>query len=173
MSVFTRCVAVLLAVSTSAAAQAAIVVGDGWEGFPWVEYKGGDARFPKTGWGMLVLTDSTLAFHECFGERCPAMRGNRPGWKPTPVFSIALRSITEVQSSSRVKPADAGSRFMLGALATDKNEGLVGIVYETESSAEAPVFAMREAQSSALDAKIQFRLKRLRPDSLSSMKQPD
>lgn len=173
MRLFLRSLALLLSLSASAYAQDAIVVGDGWEGFPWVEYKGGDARFPKTGFGMLVLTDSSLAFHECFSQRCPSRRGGRPAWRPIPIFSIALRNITEVQASSRVKPADAGAKFMLGVLATDSNESMVGIVHETQTSAEAPVFAMREAQSSALEAKIQFRLKRLQADSLRSGGVPD
>lgn len=154
-----------LAFPAGLAAQPGIVTGEGWEAFPWIEYKGGHAQHSRVGWGLLLLTDSTLAFHECYLEQCPPQRGGRQRWKPTAIFSIRLRSITDVQSATRVKPASASARFMIGMLATDKNENLLAVTFETASSAEAPVFALGDGQASALDAKIRFRLKRIRGDS--------
>ena len=54
-----------------------------------------------------------------------------------------------------------GSKLALGLLAGDRKEELVGLVYESATSAEAPIFKTQKAQAAALEAKIRFRLKKL------------
>ncbi len=156
-------VAALLAINlpTLAVAQTIIAKPDREE-FEGVEYVGGDATQPKKLYGWLVLTDSTLSIHDCSGRReyCGAKeKGNY--YKPEPLFTIDLRRITSVESSSDVRGANAGSKILVGALAGDRKEEFVGLTYETKSSAEAPIFKTQKAQSAALEAKIRYRMKKL------------
>jgi hypothetical protein len=139
-----------------------IVAGDGWEAFLGVEYVGGHAKFGyKRPSLVLVLTDTTLSVYPCHDSFCSEPRG-RGRWKSDSlIFQVRLDQITAVDQSSRVKAASMGSKILIGFLASDKNEEFVGIGFETETSAEAPVFRTRQAQAGAIDAKIRFRLKRL------------
>jgi hypothetical protein len=154
--------AVLLPLALGAQAPA-VIAGDGWEAFPNVEYQGGDARFPKQLFGILVLTDSTLGFYPCRVTTefsCRDAKG-KSIWKDQPYFMIALSAVQHLQSSSRVRGASAGAKLMIGGLAGDRAQNFVSIVHETDSSAEAPLFQTTMAQSGAFEAKLRFRLKKL------------
>jgi hypothetical protein len=133
---------------------------DGRDEFQNVEYVGGDATQQKSRSGWLVVTDSTLSIHRCRLSGCLPHDKNRY-YEEVPDYQIPLRTITEVTSSSQVRGPSTGSRIALGVFAGDRSEEFVGIIYETESSAEAPVFRTKQAQSAALEAKLRFRLKRL------------
>lgn len=50
---------------------------------------------------------------------------------------------------------------MWGGCAFDQTEELVGFVYESETTAEAPVFKTERAQAAAIAVKVKFRLKKL------------
>lgn len=136
-----------------------ILVRDGWEGFPAVEYQGGDGTMPKKRTGMLVLTDSTLGFYSCPYD-CEH-DSKKPKFFDKPIFRLPLASVKEVSSSSQVRGATFGSKLMLGAFAGDRTEEFFGFVYESSTSAEAPVFKTMKAQSGAIEAKVKFRLKKL------------
>lgn len=153
----------LLALASSAAAQEPIIVGDGFEAFPGVEYRGGDARFSKQVFGVLILTDSSLAFHQCTPTEYYAChpRGDDPFWKAEPLFVVPLAALREVQVSSRVRDATAGSKLLLGIFAGDREEEYIGFVHETVTSAEAPVFRTMKTQAGAIEAKVRYRMEKL------------
>lgn len=133
---------------------------DGSESFSRIEYIGGDATQPKKLYGWLVLTDSTLEWRDCTHSDC---RGHKDGeyFKREARFTIPLRTMTELASSSEVRGASVESKLLIGSLAGDRRFEYVLVVYEHATSAEAPVFKTQKAQSDALEAKIRFRLKRL------------
>ncbi len=143
-----------------ATSHAQMIVKNGYEAFPLVEYRGGDATQPKRRTGVLVLTDSTLAFHECTRRRDCLEYKDNPVFAEL-IFSIPLRQLKEVSSSTEVRGPGVGGRIAFGVLATDRKEEFVGVVYETEQSAEAPVFRTQPAQAAAIEAKVRFRLKKL------------
>lgn len=87
-----------------------IVVGDGFEAFPWVEYQGGDSGYPKKFYGMLVLTDSTVALHPCWNRYCEVNKKKGP-FKIPPYFSIRLADLKEVSNSSRVRGPELATRL--------------------------------------------------------------
>lgn len=140
-----------------------IYVKDGWEAFPNVEYQGGDATQPKRLQGMLVLTDSTIALHPCAWVSCGPVPNDttKPPFAPKPFFTIRLSELKEVASSSDVRGPSAGAKLMVGALAGDRKDEFVGLVYETSSRAEAPTFRTEKTHANAIEAKIRFRLKKL------------
>ena len=141
----------------------AIFARDGWEAFPGVEYQGGDATQPKKRWGMLVLTDTTIGLYPCVYESCRDgdKKGVKRPFNDPAFFIIPLSAIKDVTSSARSRSASTSEKFFLGGLAGSQSEDFVGLVYETGASAEAPVFKTGKAQSTAVDAKIRFRLKKL------------
>lgn len=142
-------------------AQQQIVARDGYEAFPNVEYRGGDATQPKRLYGYLVLTDSTIALHPCFsGSRC--LEDKKKGlFEPTPYFTIRLSTLKAIQNSASEKGAGIGEKLLIGNLAGGQKEGIVALTYETATSVEAPVFKTDEAHGVALEAKLRFRLKKL------------
>lgn len=154
-------VAVVLALLAARADAQEIYVGDDWEGFPYVEYLGGDARHKHKGIGILVLTDTAIAFYNCASELCRGRKGRNFDPHKGLLWVLPLRSIKDVSSSSQNKGPSATGRMLFGALATDRNEEYFGFSYETETSAEAPVFKVPKTFSGALEAKVRFRLKRL------------
>jgi hypothetical protein len=166
-------IALAFLIPAIASAQRPIIARDGWEAFPFSQYIGGDATQPKPFKGiryMLVLTDSAIAFHECVVYECLAQSDKVP-FKPTPVFSIPLRQIKEIASSSQVRGAGFGAKLAVGMLAGDRTEEHVGIVYETETSAEAPVFQVDKTHANAIEAKVRFRLKKLGIELPGSVRQ--
>jgi|688.fasta_scaffold317193_2 hypothetical protein len=142
-----------------------VISGDGWEAFPNVEYQGGDARFNKKTVGILVMTDSSVAFYECAFKTaridlpCGSHRTKTMIKEPA-LWLVTLKAITEVNSSTQVRPASTGEKFMIGILASDRAEEFFGFAHETASSAEAPIFKTQKTQASALEAKLRFRLKK-------------
>lgn len=164
-------VLVVLTTAVSAAAQppvTTIFTGDGWEAFPGVYYQGGDATHPKKQYGMLVLTDSTIALHQCAVlMTCDEPKKGVP-FKSPALYTIQLSSLKQIVSSSRVRSADAMGKLFLGGLASDRPEDFIGLVYETATSVEAPLFKTAKAHSAAIDAKIRFRLKKLGIDLAQS-----
>lgn len=148
----------LLTLPAALNAQPPIMTGPGWEGFPHVEYQGGDATQMKKLEGILVLTDSTVALHQCVYE-CTS-KGGRAAFFPTPLYVIRLRTITVVNSASAARVQD-GERPILEALLDPASADDLLIVYETEQNAEAPHFRAQKTQSAAIEAKIRFRLKKM------------
>ncbi len=153
--------ALLLALSASAPLGAQdVIVGEGYEGFPMVDYKGGDSRFKKKGYGILVLTDSTLAFYNCAWTSC--MKKNDLYFKPEGIiWSVPLTRIRSLSSNSQNRGASVGNRVLFGALASDTNEELFAFTHDTDTSAEAPVFKTPRHMSLAMEAKVRFRLRKL------------
>ena len=137
-----------------------IIVRDGWEAFPNVEYQAGDATQPKKRYGVLVLTDSSVALFECRLSDC-GDSPPRPLWQKAPYFVIPLAKVTGVGSNSLVRGASTGDKLLLGALAGSHSEEFVAVRYETAASAEAPVFRVGKNMAGAIEAKIRFRLKKL------------
>lgn len=155
----------LIALGRIDAQPPAVIARDGWEAFPVVEYQGGDATQPKKRAGMLVLTDSTLALHECYWTGCyDFKKQEKPPFRAEPLYLIPLRAVREVSASSQVRGPSTSSRIAWGMLASDRTEEFVGLVYESASSAEAPVFKTMKSQSGAIEAKVRFRLKKLGVD---------
>ena len=148
-----------IAVAPSLRAQK-IIVHEGYEAFPLVEYKGGRAGFPKQSYGVLVVTDTTFEYWACcysgFGDNKQSV------WDPKLMFwSVPLKWITEVNASTASKGASVTGRVMFGVLATDNNEEYFGFAFETDKTAEAPVFKMPKTFAGALEAKVKFRMKKL------------
>ncbi len=151
----------LLLFAVSAHAQGAIIARDGWEAFPMVAYQGGDStQAKKLAPMMLVLDDTSLSLHECNYDYCKERKDKAP-FRKEAKFSIPLTSITGLNGSSRVRGADTAGKVFLGGLASDRAEDFISIVYETASSAEAPVFKTEKAIAGAIDAKLRYRLKRI------------
>lgn len=115
---------------------------------------------PKAKLGWLVITDSTIALHECTRQYCEYDKKGKH-YKPEPIYAIRLQGIKSVESLSDVRGASVGSKLAFGFLAGDRKQEFVGVIYETETNAEAPVFKTQKAQSAAVEAKLKFRLKRL------------
>jgi len=153
-------VALALAGAPQSLQAQAVIARDGWEAFPNVGYKGGDATQPKPRNGVLVLTDSTLGLYKCAWEYCVDRGKHLVQWDQ-PIFVIPLRQITEVSSSSQVSGSCVAGKLAFGLLANDRAEEYFGFVYESESSAESPVFKVQKTQSGALEAKVKFRQRKL------------
>lgn len=160
------CQWVMLAAATTLTAPSAfaqnreIQVLPGAEVFPSVHYRGGDARFKKTGIGALVLTDSTLGFYYCVRSDCFESKG-RVHDDTKPIWIVPLTKVTTASASSQNRGPSGAARMMFGVLATDQNKEYFAFTHETDSSAEAPVFETPAAMSLALEAKVRFRMKKL------------
>lgn len=131
-----------------------VIVGDGWEAFRGVEYIGGDGALRDKKLGAIVITDSSVAFHQCQNSGCYEEKG-KPPFKGPPILFIPLKAITQIAASDKVR----GNAIMLES--KDRTEEFVSVAYETDKSAEAPVFETQQAQSLAIVAKINFRRKKL------------
>lgn len=148
--------------STARSQENAMLSGDGWEAFPFVEYKGGDSRLPRARYGVLVLTDSTIALHDCADRNnCRNNSRRHPVFKDSAVLVIRLADLRAVSASTETRGPGVGRRVMWGVLANDRTVEQVSLAYDTETTAEAPVFATRPTHAAAIEAKILFRLRRL------------
>jgi hypothetical protein len=140
-----------------------VIARDGWEAFPLVTYMGGDTTFtfkPGLKPMMLVLTDDALSFHQCIGNACYDRKDKLP-YVAKPVYSIPLAAITKIANASQYAGADMAGKLFLGGLAPERTDNTFGIVYETATSAEAPLFKAKDrAVVDALDAKLRYRLKK-------------
>lgn len=137
-----------------------IIVRDGWEAFPNSEYRGGDASQTRKRLGVLVLTDTSLAFYDCMWNYC-ADRKQQLFEEKGLIWRLPLTQIKSVSSSTQNRGPSVTGRVLFGVLATDKNAEYFAFTYETERSAEAPVFQMIRTTAGALEAKLRFRLKKL------------
>lgn len=134
-----------------------VIVGDGWEAFRGVEYRGGDAAFTKKKLGALVLTDTMISFYECENSGCYMPKAGAPHKGP-PIFEIPIRNITTAISST----LSIGDQFF-GNAALGKDELIESVVisYETTKTGEAPMFKTQLSQSASIVAKINFRRKKM------------
>lgn len=140
----------------------AIIVGDGWEAFPKVQYQGGHASFSQPMFGVLVLTDSTLTLHPCGdGGRCGYIPTGGKVFKDSVLMRIRLADVRSVVASSQTVSPGVGRRVLWGSWANDRTQETVTLQVTTESSAEAPVFRTQLTQSATIDTKVRFRLERL------------
>ncbi len=137
-----------------------VIERDGWEAFPFVQYQGGVGSMSKKVTGVLVLTDSTIALHECAVSSCSDDK-KKGVFKETALLVVQLKSIQEVSSSTQVRGPTVGARLAFGLLAGDRTEEYFGVAFETATTAEAPIFKTRKTQAAMIDAKIRFRLKKL------------
>lgn len=130
------------------------------EHFEDVRYIGGHAAYkpPHTGW--LVLADSALEYHECFVIGCSKNRDGR-AIQDAAQMVIPYRKMTDVSGATERHGASVGSRFLLGSLASERRDESVTIAFDSETSAEAPVFQTKEHESAQLVAKIKFKLRKL------------
>lgn len=162
-----RVVAVTLCAVLSAGALSAqvtaVMTGDGWEAFPRVQYTGGHASFPRPMWGVLVLTDSSLSFHPCGdGRRCEYVPRGKAVFKDTVIFTMRLTDIRELTPTTRTVGPGLGRRAVWGVWANDRSEETIEIRFATDATAEAPTFRTGPTQSASIDAKVRFRMERLR-----------
>jgi hypothetical protein len=155
--------AVRASFAPAAIAQPPVTIArDGWEAYPEVEYQGGDATKPKRLIGILVLTESTIALHWCRWQYCEDDRkAEKTPFLPEPLYLIPLCRIQDISASSQVHGPSATSRIDFGLLAGDQKQEFVGMVYESDTTAEAPVFRTLKAQFGAIEAKVRFRLEKL------------
>lgn len=152
----------LAAIHTTQAQLPAVVAGEGYEAFPRVQYQGGHSAFPRAAWGVLVLRDSTISFHECGdGLHCTSAAMSRELFKEPARFTVRLRDLRELSAQTRTRSPGVGRRIMFGALANDRNDELLAFAFDGESTAEAPVFKTLPTQAGAIEAKMRFRLRRL------------
>lgn len=158
----------VLLLSSPALAQKTVLTGEGWEAFPNVQYRGGDSRLERPTFGILVLTDSTLAFHRCWMESCFPRKKKQFVWQDSALIRIPLSALKSATAASQNSGPSVGARIMFGMLATDKTQESVTFVVETETSAEAPIFHTQKTQSAVIEAKVQARLRRLAPATAPS-----
>lgn len=129
--------------------------GPGWEAFE-VTYVGGDTRYPKKQYGVLVLTDSTIAIHECIVTGECVARKNGDLFKSPAKFTIPLRSVKDVVKTEQRR---AGGGTGLGA---DHVEARITITYATANSAESPIFdAISREHATVVETKLRARLEKL------------
>jgi hypothetical protein len=104
------------------------------ERFIGVEYMAGHTGLDNKTAGHLLLTNETVLFTKLDNQE-------------TPVFSMPLRSITEVTSAVDRKEASVGSKIMFGFLAKSRKEELGQISTAGPAGAEGIVFRIRKNES--------------------------
>lgn len=123
------------------------------------EYRGGHSGITGKRKGTLVVNDSMLTFYDCRTLGCMNAAGT--DWDSTSiVFTVPLRGVRKVESSSSRRGPSAASRAMWGAFARDRNEGFVAVTFELGSTVETPVFKTGDAVAPALEEKIRYRAER-------------
>lgn len=123
-------------------------------------YLGGDAKETKKREGIIVLTDSAIAFYECRWRYCETRRDTLFDAAQL-IWRRPLTQIKGVSASTQNRGPSVLGRATFGVLAMDQNKEYFGFTYETETSAEAPVFETMKTVAGALEAKVRFRLKKL------------
>lgn len=136
-----------------------VFTGEGFEAFPSVQYVGGDARFTKKQLGILVLTDSTIEFHRCLLDGCAFRKGDG-FFAESRLWSIPLKNITAISAVARNTGPSTAGRVLWGVLATDKNREYIALTYDTDASAEAPVWETPKNMAATFEAKLRFRLRK-------------
>lgn len=150
--------------SAAAGAQVTpIITGEGWEAFPDVEYQGGHSQFARRIKGVLVLTDSTLSFQACRGPNgsCAYTPRGQTVFYDSVFFSVRIRDVQELSASTQTRSPGVGRRIMWGSLANDRTNEFLAFAFDTDRTAEAPVFKTLPTQAGAIEAKVKFRQRRL------------
>ena len=120
-----------------------------------VEYRGGsNAIKKKVGTtGVIVLTDSVLQFIAYQSPSSVRLEAK-------PLIVIPLDSLTDYISVP-VQKASAADPAVGTATTVPDGVEIVTLVYDTESTAQAPVFRLTEHMGGALIEKIKFRLRKM------------
>ncbi|MFN8652008.1 MAG: hypothetical protein U0133_08925 [Gemmatimonadales bacterium] len=124
----------LLLLAPAAQARAQDIVAD-------VEYFGGKEQFEDKQKGILVLSAEGIKFAEKNGDK---------------VFEIPMKTITQVERSTDIRDASVGKKLLFGSLAGSRKQEFLTISTETESTAEAVVFKLKQNTGAAALAKINF-----------------
>lgn len=149
-------VVTLLLLVPAARAYAQDIVAD-------VEYFGGREKFDDKQKGILVLSAEGIRFAEKNGDK---------------VFEIPMKTITQVERSTDIRDASVGKKLLFGSLAGSRKQEFLTIPTETESTAEAIVFKLKQNTGAAAVAKINFYRKKAgatipdAPDSASTRSNP-
>ncbi len=106
-----------------------------------VEYFGGKEKFDDKQKGILVLSAEGIKFAEKNGDK---------------VFEIPMKAITQVERSTDIRDASVGKKLLFGSLAGSRKQEFLTISTETESTAEAVVFKLKQNTGAAAVAKINF-----------------
>lgn len=124
----------LLLLAPAARAYAQDIVTD-------VEYFGGKEKFDDKQKGILVLSAEGIKFAEKNGDK---------------VFEIPMTTMTQVERSTDIRDASVGKKLLFGSLAGSRKQEFLTISTETESTAEAIVFKLKQNTGAAALAKINF-----------------
>lgn len=124
----------LLVLAPAVRAHAQDIVAD-------VEYFGGKEKFDDKQKGILVLSAEGIRFAEKNGDK---------------VFEIPMKTITQVERSTDIRDASVGKKLLFGSLAGSRKQEFLTISTETESTAEAVVFKLKQNTGAAAVAKINF-----------------
>lgn len=135
-----RALVILLALATLAP-QAPV------ERFKGIWYIAGhsDNRFAKNRPGDLFISDSTLLWVSRYRD----------------TMVIPLAAVTELAGSVQSRGPTTGAKVLLGGFAGSSNDELVAVAFDTEQTAEAPVFKTGRGESTAVLAKIKYRLRKM------------
>lgn len=137
---------VFASTATVASAQK-VVARDGWEAF-YADYVRGDGSQGKPLYGMLVLTDSSLAIHKCVANPHCVDDPKKGFFLPQPLYSIPLKAIQSVESKIG---RDRGAVY----------PALV-VAYASGNTVEVPEFKFENTPSAeAAELKLRYRLKKL------------
>lgn len=124
-----------------------------------VHYLGGLTGYKTGHYGWLVLGDSALEFHECILAGCVKKDGEII--QPTAQVTMPYRKMTDVAGATERHGPSVGSKMLIGAFASERRDELVTVAFDSENSAEAPVFTTKEHESAQLLAKIRFKLRKM------------
>ncbi|HWA58232.1 MAG TPA: hypothetical protein VG692_13315 [Gemmatimonadales bacterium] len=128
-----------------------------------VEYFTGKGGFEEKQKGMLVLSAEGIKFADKNGGQ---------------IFDIPMVTITQVERSTDIRDASVGKKLLFGSLAGSRKQEFLTITTESESTAEAVVFKLKQNTGAAALAKINFYRKKAgatipdAPDSASTRSNP-
>jgi len=108
---------------------------------PDVEYFTGKEGFAEKKKGILVLSADGVKFAEKNGDK---------------IFDIPMAAITQVERSTDIRDPSVGKKLLFGSLAGSRKQEFVTISTETESTAEAITFKLKQNTGAAAVAKINF-----------------
>lgn len=79
----------------------------------------------------------------------------------TVILRIPLSGVTQVSSETDIRDASVGKKLLWGGFAGSRKQEFVNVTSETDSSAEAVVFKVKQGTSVGIVAKIKFAMKQL------------
>jgi hypothetical protein len=106
-----------------------------------VEYFTGREGVAEKKKGILVLSADGVKFAEKNGDK---------------IFDIPMATITQVERSTDIRDPSVGKKLLFGSLAGSRKQEFVTISTETESTAEAIIFKLKQNTGAAAVAKINF-----------------